>query len=200
MDVHLRVKSRNVFSIMIDGDAWRDIHVAVFGRRPKLPDCSRGDEPFKEDFCALEKSLAKHYVLRRLAQRSYSSWQLRKLLEERMVLEETAEALLREMEELGYLNDGEWIDAFIRSQKGKKVGPARIRMKLRAKGVPEDTLEGCALEETDEVVLEQIVALLATRYRKADLCDFKQRQKVIASLARRGYSFSLIQQALRAAT
>lgn len=140
---------------------------------------------------------AKKCALRSLARRSYSSFELKKLLLEKEAVEDDIDRILVEMEGLGYLDDAGWVERFIALQQEKKVGPRTIAMKLREKGIPE-VFFSSFLENASglEVQKEQIVRLLSSRYKNKSLEDFKERGKVFAALVRKGFSFEVIREVL----
>jgi regulatory protein len=99
---------------------------------------------------------------------------------------------------LGFLNDDEWTASFVRGQSNRKVGPRAIAQKLASKGVRGEKLEQ-ALENSWNPSEQKalITSLLKSRYAKKNLSDFKERQKVIASLMRKGFDFSAIMGCLK---
>lgn len=182
--------AKNVKTILMDEEPWRDFHCAVFGYYT-----------FEilsiEQFEILEKKKVKAFVYRKLAQKNHCSHELQKKLKECLVPKSIADAMIEECENLGYINDEDWLKSFIRGAKTKKVGPAFIMQKLMMKGFDKETA-AAALKEEDlpRDRIERIKKLLQTRYRSRDLTDYKEKQKVIASLARKGFSFEDIKNAL----
>jgi len=68
------------------------------------------------------------------------------------------------------------------------------------KGLSSEMIQRLASEwNNPDEELEAIEHLLKTRYCSKDLSDSKIRRKVIASLARKGYSFDQIQAVIRQA-
>ncbi len=109
--------------------------------------------------------------------------------------------VIQELKRLGYVDDKDWIECFVRSCTAKKFGRHAIFQKLSQKGIPkEGALEIVDKHQTDDKQKKLIETLLNTRYRSKDLKDFRERQKVAAGLARKGFSFSLIQEVLENAS
>ena len=144
-------------------------------------------------FCALEYRMAKLYALRRLSAQSLPSTTLARALRQRLVTEETIERLNEELKQQGYLNDEEWTASYVRGQIARKRGPKAIVQKLAHKGISEEQAHS-ALESASgaDQQKQAIAKLIQTRYASRNLSDFKERQKVIASLARRGFDLSII--------
>lgn len=176
---------RGVLTIFIDGQPWREIHTTIFGRRPKIP------KDVQTRFSQWELQRAKSYALNRLAKQNQPSNQLEKSLRDRLVTEPTIAKIIADCQRLGYLNDEEWMESYIRSQQARHLGPERILLKLREKGISREQALA-ALDKQDDAELRagRIRHLLTTRYRSRDLADYKERQKVIAALIRKGFSFS----------
>lgn len=132
---------------------------------------------------------AKRLAYRKLAMRSFYSKELAEQLIERGATSDVAQTVIKELTTLGYLNDREWIEGTIRSLLRRKYGPKAIAYKLSMKGIPEDEFSEF-IEKTAENQSEQITLLLESKYRLRDLTDFKERQKVIAAVLRKGFSLS----------
>lgn len=182
MKIECRPKEgrREILTLWIDEEPWREIHTTIFGRRPRFENL--------DQFAPLEYKCAKNYALKRLSLKNQPSTELRKALLERLVSTETTQKIVDEMIQYGYINDHDWISSFIRVQKAKKMGPRAIEQKLRMKGIPVDQIT-YAMQEHDSSLSqkERIIDLLNTRYKNRNLSDYKEKQKVIASLVRKGY-------------
>lgn len=138
----------------------------------------------------------KRIAYKKLAMRSYYSKEMEDLLIEKGADEATTEQVIKELTKLGYLNDEEWIQGAIRVFCARKYGPKRIAYKLQQKGVPPEEFIPF-LEAVQHSQAEALVNLLQTRYKNRDFLDYKEQQKIIASLARKGYDFSHIMDALK---
>lgn len=133
---------------------------------------------------------AKVYALKRLSSKAYLSKELRESMLRKEFLPEHIERILSECRELGYLNDEEWLNAFVRGQISKKRGPKAIAAKLFQKGFPRDKIQEVVTEiKGSDSPADGIRQLLQTKYKNKNLKDYREKQKVIASLARRGYDF-----------
>ena len=188
--------NRDRWEIWIAGEKWREVHRAIFGRKPTLPSFATEAE-LQSVFDAFEYRRVKGYVLWRLSTQSYHSEQLAKLLRERLVQNHTIERVLQDYREMGFLDDEAWLQNFMRTQQ-KRYSLRFILNKLHAKGFSSETIQRLAREwKNPEEEIQAIQYLLKTRYRTKDLKDYKNRQKVIAALARKGYAFDQIQAALQ---
>ncbi len=199
MEVQL-IPQGDRLDIQIDGDSWRQIHSSIFGRNPKFTTTLlRGLEDWEEHFQVLEFQAAKRFGLKQIARKSQTSMELRQTLHDKLVSEDTIEQVIAEFNKSGYFDDAEWVQRYIQAKMGRGKGPDAIKMALRAKGIP-DTLirQELKIGDADNSQNDQIKRLLETRYRNRNLKDFKEKQKVIGSLMRRGFSLESINQAVDA--
>jgi len=187
---------KGVLTLLIDEDPWRDLHTSIYGKRPTLPK-SISLEDFQEQFTQYEFQRAKVYVYNRLAARSMHSRELEKMLKERLVSSECIGRLLDECRSMGYLNDREWVENAIRTEMSRKKGPKAILQKLRMKGIAVEEIEAILSEmDSEEGQKERLRKLLETKYRNRDLEDYREREKVIGALVRKGYDFQIIREVL----
>ncbi len=187
---------RNILVITLDDEAFKEVHSSIFGKKPQVPKACESRHAFEEQFSLLEKKCARNFVLRRLAKRSYSSFELSKLLKEHLVAADSVEDVVEGIMREGLVNDKDWIDGFI-GRNLRKEGPKALYLKLKGKGVPEELIAASLqLHEEQSPQGERIRALLESKYRNRDLSSFKERQKVIASLMRKGFEFEEITQAI----
>lgn len=188
---------RKLLTIVIDGDAWRDIDPTIFGRKPQLPKGCTSLEEWEERFTEAEYKAAFAYAIKALSLKSRSSPELQKNLTDRLVAESTAERIVAECISRGYINDTAWVESFVRCQAARHVGPQAIACKLYAKGIPTQLAEAAIDKICRGSSLKHIEHLLKTRYASRDLSQFKEKQKVIAALMRKGFSFAEISTALK---
>lgn len=188
---------RFILVITIDEDPWKSIHTSIFGLRPTLPKDCISLEQFAEKFSAYEYKQAKYYAIKRLSMLSLPSAKLKRSLKERLVSEEIILRLISELSEAGYINDHEWLASFVRVQSQRKMGPRAIAQKLAVKGMAteeaEELLRESQTEEKQRIAIKQ---LLINRYKTRNLNDFNEKRKVVASLIRRGFDFSLVHSVL----
>jgi len=185
-------KNQGKHQIFLNGELWRTVSPRLFGRNPQF------DVQNLEEFEEHEYRSALIFAVRSLSAKAQHSCELRKKILDLGASQKTTDRVIEELLRLGYLNDQEWFDCFIRSQILKKVGKSGIRQKFMMKGIPRQECEE-ALEfyMTDDVQEKQIQLLMETRYQQKDLDDPKQRQQVISGLARRGFSWDLIVKVLK---
>ena len=106
---------------------------------------------------------------------------------------EEADAVCDRMEELGYLNEADYAAQIVRVYSARGFGEKKLRDELYRRGVPRDYWDD-ALEQIQDST-EAIDAFLEKKLA-GWTGDRKQLQKVTAALARRGFSWSDIRDAL----
>lgn len=192
------MEKSGVLIVSLDEEPFLEVTTTIFGKRPSLPKEVDSVESLQEAVRSIELKGTKRYVLNRLSQKSYHSVELTKLLKKKLVSDDAVERVIDDCIRYGYLNDKEWLDHFVRRERGKKRGPQWIEGKLRQKGIPFDDIR-LALEETDdeEEMRDQIFRLIRTRYRTRNLLDYREREKTIGALVRRGYDVNLVREIIR---
>ena len=197
MKIHVAPKESayKVFTLFVDDEAWRDIHASIFGQRAKF-EALTSFEDFEVSFHALEYQRAKLYTIRRLSMKNQNSAELREALSSRLVSLLNTDRILQVFTDQGYINDEEWTKSFIRQQVARKIAPKVIYMKLKAKGIP-NHLAQQMMNQSENSPQELIKQLLLSRYKNRNLKDYHEKQKVIGSLARKGFDLSDILETLR---
>jgi regulatory protein len=125
-------------------------------------------------------------ALQKLSRSSYLCAEMRQILEEKEFSAEEITSTLGQLQEMGYLNDREWVESAIRREIRAQHGPGFIRQKLRFKGAPMDLVEECLPVVYPEELQLEIIQALKIKLKS------KEKQKLIASIARRGFQLSEI--------
>lgn len=125
-------------------------------------------------------------ALQKLSRRSYLSREMREILEEKEFSADEIAEVLDQLQSMGYLNDREWVEQAIRREIRASHGPNFIRQKLRFKGAPMDLVEECLPSVYPEELQRETIQGLKNKLKS------KEKQKLIASIARRGFQVSEI--------
>lgn len=150
------------------------------------------NEPSSEE-SILNEAEAKRLLIRKLGVKSYTTIELRGWLKEKGAPEQIVEKLLTEFQALGYIDDQAYLASFIRVQRSRKYGPRSIALKLMQKGFSQEEVAS-SLDQSDDS--ETIRQLLETKYRSKNMQDPREKQKVVASLMRRGFSYNQIRKGM----
>ena len=154
----------------------------------------RGGTPFdREAFDAFLSERSYPFAMEKavalLAMRPRTQQEIADALRKNAYPARTIARVMARLDEAGYINDTNFAEQWAASRTGKGMGARRIRMELRRKGV-----DGDAIDE-DEMLSGALKAARKAASGK-DISDPKDRQKVLAALARRGYGYSEAKQAL----
>lgn len=137
------------------------------------------------------KAINKCYDL--LSRRDHSVKELKtKLL--RTVDENNAQRAIDRMIELGYLNDEKYAEKLLEYLiENKRMSKAHIKQEMFKRGVPNEIISSL-LEYAEIDNVSSICDLIQTKYRNK-LNAENGKEKVIASLMRKGFSYSDIKSA-----
>lgn len=153
------------------------------------------NEEFKELVCESCRRRAKSRAMWYLSRGDHSEKELFLKLK-RAFPEHAAAFAVEKMKEYGYLNDERYAERLAQSLLcGKKVGVREAQAVMTAKGIDRETAR-YALEDVECDTVSVIKELVNKKYKNR-LTEEKGVQKVIAALARRGFSFSDIREALK---
>ena len=135
---------------------------------------------------AYQKSL--HF----LSYRARSAQETKQYLRKKDFGEDAIEIAIERLTDKGYLNDAEFGQLWVENRnRFNPKGKTALRYELRAKGLSEADIEK-ALDGLDEENLAwQAVQKQLTRWQALDKLTF--RQKLNGHLARRGFSYDIIQ-------
>lgn len=151
------------------------------------------DEQAEGILTSARRSELKEKTIGLLARKPMSRRELERKLEEWEADGEEAAAICDRMEELGFLNDAEYAARLVRHYGTKGYGERKLRDELYRRGIPralwEDAL--ALMPDSGEVIDAFVAKKLAGR-----TADRKELKKVSDALARRGYGWSDIANAL----
>ena len=142
---------------------------------------------------AARRSGLKSKAIDLLMRKPQSRKELGRRMREWEASEEEIESICDRMEELGYLNEAEYARRIVRHYAAKGFGERKIRDELYRRGIPKELWEE-AMEQIEDNS-EVIDAFLEKKLRGSH--DPKEIKKASDALARRGFSWSEISDALR---
>lgn len=151
------------------------------------------DEEAEDLQAAARRSGLKSKAIDLLMRKPQSRKELGRRLREWEASEEEIESICDRMEELGYLNEAEYARRIVRHYAAKGFGERKIRDELYRRGIPKELWEE-AMEQIEDNS-EVIDAFLEKKLRGSH--DPKEIKKASDALARRGFSWSEISDALR---
>ena len=127
-----------------------------------------------------------------IGKRAMSRHDLERKLQEKGASQAEARYAAEWLEAIGALNDADYAAILVRHCAGLGYGPARIREKLREKGVPRELWED-ALDQAGDSA-EQVDRFLAARLR-GRTPEEAEKRRLTSALLRRGFSWGDIREA-----
>ena len=110
---------------------------------------------------------------------------------------ENCEETVNCMVELGYINDEDYAERYIKDAvEFKKHGIMRIKQDLRKKGIDRDIIDN-VIGNIDIDNGETLQKLIEQRCKLLNISDPKQKNRLIGFLVRRGYRYDEIYSVLR---
>ena len=187
-------------TIYVDGVVFLRVRRGDFDALP----LAEGDELDEEDYidrlCARQAKEAYEAALDMLSDRDMTASGLKAALLRRGFLTPVAESVCERLTENRLIDDRRFAERFVELRQDGQVGRYALQRRLMAKGVDKETA-GAALEQLDdEAQLEAAAALarrLARRYEGLD--PYAARGKLSQALARRGYSWDIVREAVERA-
>lgn len=162
----------------------------------------RGGVPFDRDaFDAFLRERAYSFALEKavalLAVRPRSAQEIRAALLARAYPPQTVERVLERLDASGCVDDADFASNWTASRVNRGLGPRRVQMELRRKGIDPETIE-CAMSHLDEDAQLEAAMLAARKAaRGRNLALYPERQRVFGALARRGFGASVAKQAIQ---
>ncbi|MBQ2954818.1 MAG: regulatory protein RecX [Clostridia bacterium] len=111
----------------------------------------------------------------------------------------TVEMALYKLEREGLLNDADFAQQWVEARAGRKLGRSRIARELRHKGVSAEEAEAALEQIDDEEQLAGAIALAEKTASRMKPGEDRRRAaaRIQAMLARRGYGWDVVKEAVR---
>lgn len=132
-------------------------------------------------------------VLNWLARRPRSEWEVRDYLMRKQADEEHTESVIKKLQEYNYIDDYDFAARWVQSRRLLKHSSKRkLQVELRQKRVPQSIIERVLREDsaTDKATLRELISVKQRQSRYSD------EQKLMAYLARQGFSYGDIRAVL----
>ena len=142
---------------------------------------------------AARRTGLKEKTINLLARKPMSRRELERKLGEWEAGEEETAAICDRMEELGFLNDGEYAARLVRHYSAKGYGERKLRDELYRRGIPREFWEDALARAEDSA---GAIDAFIEKKLAGKTVDQKELKKVSDALARRGFSWSDISNAL----
>ena len=162
-----------------------------------------GRELTKEDIdrCLRECNYtkARDKALSILSRKPISKMKLHEKLTEKGYDNQVADMVIKELEELGYVNDCDYGALFLEHCQSKMWGKKKIRFEMKQKGLSDEVINDILSDYDESTLVDEMAGQIISRYSSDDLTDRKTKSKVIRYFASRGFDFPLIETSIRKA-
>lgn len=189
-----QAKRKDRYSIFIDGEYSFSLSEADFATSGLRTGDDLSQEQIQKFKNQSEQGKAYERVVRYISIRPRSRWEIEQYLKRKGYDEALTRSLLVKTEKLGLVNDEDfakqWVQWRINSGGRSKQ---RLRAELRQKKIDAAIIDEALSEIDESAETEQIKTLIE---RKTKQSRYRDRQKLMAYLARQGYSYNLIKQAM----
>ena len=157
------------------------------------------DATYKEIMEGVLNKRCKLRAMNLLQKKDYTTKQLRDKLDEGLYPKELVDEAIEYVRSYKYLDDERYARDYIAYHMTTR-SKNRIVQDLIKKGINKEllmpVLEEIYSEDSGDVELEQVRALLDKKHYDPDMTDFKEKQKIMAFLMRRGFQMSTIKKAM----
>ena len=175
-----------VFFIGIDSCCLSDLGITVGTEiNPEL-------ENALNDANQMSSCLKKAFNL--LAYRNRTSFELIKRLKEAKFANDEIDYTIKKLESIGYINNEQFIETYIESEKKKGNSAIKISFSLQNMGIPSSQSKPLIdqLYSEDEQAESAKRLLIKKASTLENLDNYTKKQKLIAYLSRKGFDFRII--------
>lgn len=199
MDVITLIKrERGRVRIVINDSDSILIPLALFRERPLSPGVAIDLDEYDNWLMVRQYRHALDRAVAALAVRARSRREIEHVLSRAGYRPNTIEMVLYKLEREHLLNDGDFARQWVEARSNRKLGKSRIAQELRRKGIADEEAEAALSAIDDDGQLEGAIALAqkAAQRVKPGEDHRKTAQRISAMLARRGYSWDIVREAV----
>lgn len=191
LKINLKAKTKTQFIIRIEEKTWGVLPRGIL--QVFLNPNDEETEITTEQFIEIRKEITKfswNRLLDYLAYRERSVLECRNFLRSIFLDEDVINTLIEKAETFNYLKDRRFAELFMESLIEKNKSSREITNKLRIKGIEntiiEELLEQYYREKEDEIIRNNINKSIL-RYKR--FSQKERKEKIVAYLARKGFSY-----------
>ena len=143
-----------------------------------------------------EKNAAFDKALTHISATRKTEKQIREFLAKKGYLPAVCDYVVEKMLGYGFLNDGEYAEAYV-EQAAKRKGGRLIRMELRGKGISDSEIDA-AIDNLDGETQLQTATEILQKYMRGKTADKANLQKAYRYLMSKGFDYDTAKSALTA--
>ena len=185
--------------IYIDGTLFLRLKKSDYEAFPLSEGDDLDEAAYIDRLCARQSKRAYDEALDLLSIRDMTASGLRQSLIKKGFLDKVAETVVERLIENRLIDDERFAKRYIELRKDSVLGKYALSRKLRAKGIDRETTSAALEQINDSEQLEackRLAESLLTKYRNEE--PRRLRMKLGQALARRGFSWEIVSEALEA--
>lgn len=183
--------------IDLDGRFFARLQMKYFKKMPIEINEAIDEDDYIDHIAQLQLKDAYETALTSLDFSARTAVELRRRLKQKGFVEPAVDAVVQRLKSNGLINDEQYAERMVEIGQQKQLGLYALKRKMRSKGLDEDLVDS-ALEEIDPEdqlqAAKEAASKLSRRYASED--DRTARRKLGQALARRGFSWDIIESAL----
>lgn len=187
--------------VVIDGRTALTVPVEALRAEGVAVGAALSEAAFARLCAAADLAAAYRTALRLLERRPFARLDLGRRLRLKGHLPAAVDPALDRAERAGLLDDERFARHFIQTRSARGRGPARLRRELLMQGVADGVIDRVLVEEVSDDASRQAVAALARKraHQLRALPREDRVRRVVAFLARRGYTGAEVRRVVREA-
>lgn len=194
-------RQKGVVRIVIDGRTVLSLPDDLVRREQLVVGSELTPERLTRLIGADDREAAYRTALRALERRPFAKRDLHRRLVLKGHLPDLAAAAVERAEAAGYLDDAKYAQMYVASRSARGRGATRLRRELAQLGVARELVDAALAEQSvsnPSAEREQIEAIIARKRPQLEgLPPYQARRRLLAVLARRGYTGSLVRDLVR---
>ncbi len=198
-DVCVQKKNEMRVSVFVDGEYMFSLDAADAALRGIKTGRELSQREIDNLIMDSEYTKARDYALSILSRKAISSKSLGDKLSEKGYTPIVIPEIIRELTELGYIDDMAYARMYMEVCLEKMWGSRKISYEMKQKGIPCDIIDELLEEYSDSERTEEMAKIILSKYSNDDIHDIKTRAKITRYFAARGFDFSKIDAAIRLA-
>ncbi|MBQ8653450.1 MAG: regulatory protein RecX [Clostridia bacterium] len=192
------VRERSKYRVTVSEDTVIVVSGALFRERPLQEGQPIDLDEYDNWLMVRQYRQALDRAVAALASRAHSRHELENKLLRAGYRPSTVEMTLYKLETEGFLDDADFARQWVEARTSRRMGTRRIAQELRHKGVSAEEAEAALSQVNEEEQLSGAIALVekAAARIKPDEDPRKAAQRITGMLARRGYDWDVVREAL----
>lgn len=193
-DIKKQVKRSDRYSIFIDGKydfSLSESELLNLALRVRQ-EISKEDYKKLKDTASEDKAYDR--TLNLIMRRPRSVWEIQTYLKQKKYEPEMIEKIIRRLQENNYLDDASFARSWIQNRRLlKSTSRRKLQLELRQKRVADEIVDQVLAEDAGHDELQMLKEIIEKKRAQSRYAD---EQKLIAYLARQGFNYGDIKQAL----